>query len=139
MPEIIGRGEILTGRILNFLYPGCYILTQLPMEWLARKYAPHWLDEGMISEENLKRTLDMFVVSGEFNKNDIKMAVRVQDQKTHSGDHKGVIDRVQKEMLIDWGCTVCDIHERESKDLFANKLNYKSVMAVCRAIEEAEK
>ena len=134
MPEIIGRGERLAEKILNFMHPGCYVLTQVRMQYLMERYAPHYKD--FISEENLKRTIDLFVVSGEYNKDNIKMIVRIQDQRTHKGDLKGKIDAVQKKDLEDWGLTVVDIHERECKDLFQNKLSWRSTWEIVREIEK---
>jgi len=102
--EIIGRGEILAKRILDFMYPGCYVTGQVPMRYFLQKYAPQDID--FTSVENLKRTVDLSVESGEYNKDNIKMVVRIQDHRTHKGDLKGKIDRIQKKTLQDMGICV---------------------------------
>ena len=134
MPEIIGRGEKVAQRILDFMFPGCYVLPQLPMRYLRDKYCPDY--EIDISEENLKRTVDLFVVSGEFNKKDHKIVVRVQDSKTHNGTLKSKIDSVQRGMINDFGLACVDLLEIECKELFKNKLNHKSIYEVSRAIHD---
>ena len=132
--SFVGRGEKLTERILDWMYPGCYILTQVPVHYLKQRYCPEY--EIDLSEENLKRTVDLFLVSGEFNPDKIKIVFRIQDKKTHHGDLKSKIDTVQKNMLNDFGLDVVDLHEIECKDLFANKRNHRSIMSVCRDIDE---
>jgi len=98
------------------------------------KFAPQ--DVEVTSEENLKRTIDLYVMSGEYNKNNINMVVRIQDQRSHKGDLKGKIDRIQKEDLEGMGVMVVDIHERECKDLFQNKLSWRSTWEIVREIEK---
>ncbi len=137
MPEIIGRGEILAKRILDFIHPGCYVLTQIPMRYFMEKFAPQDID--YISEENLKRTVDLYVMSGEYNKQAINMVVRIQDQRSHKGDLKGKIDDIQKKTLQDMGVMVVDIHERECKDLFKNKLSWRSTWEIVREIEKVHR
>jgi len=134
MPEIIGRGEKLAERILDFMFPGCYVLTQTPVIYWIRKFGPHF--EEYTSEEHLKRTLDLVVISGEFNKDNIKMVVRIQDTKSHSGDLKSKIDSVQKGILEDIGFKVIDIHESEAKILFSNKRSWRSVWELSREINK---
>ena len=129
MVEIIGRGEKTAKKILQFIYPKCHVHIQVPIWHLQRTFCPDY--ELKLSEENRKRTLDLFVIG-----KDVKIVFRVQDQGTHSGDLKSKIDSVQKGHLEDFGLQVVDLLEQECKELFKDRLNPQSVYEIVRTIKD---
>jgi len=129
----IGRGERTAQKILEFVFPNCYVNTQVPMRHLQDMYDRNKLDS--LSDENLKRTIDLFVISKDDRKK-INMAVRIQDTTGHKGDISSNNDAVQRAYLETWGIKVIDLHERECKELFKNRLSWKSVLEVLREFKD---
>jgi len=129
----IGRGERTAQKILEFVFHSCYVDTQVPMSRLQGLYDPQRKDK--LSDENLKRTIDLFVVSHDRRKK-VNIAVRVQDTKGHKGDISGNNDSVQRAYLETWGIKVIDLHERECPNLFKERLDWKSVLEVLEAFKD---
>jgi len=106
---------------------------QVPMSRIQKIFDPNKLDN--LGEENLRRTLDLFVINLDPKKR-TAIAVRVQDTRSHKGDISSNNDAVQRAYLETWGIKVIDLHERECKELFKNRLSWKSVLEVLREFKD---
>ena len=135
MPELIGRGEVPAVIMLSsrlklpiqtrqsfFDQPGIY--TQIAIPKLLK---PDY--DFPISQEQKRSSIDILV----HTKNHKFVAVRIQNginQKNkirgHTGQHKELFDKAQKNILLDNGISVVDIPEYECKFLFKDKVSKKA-------------
>ncbi len=114
--EIIGRGEVTAIQIIRELMPTATVETQVPLHKLL---SPD-LREGL-SERQQKESIDIVVK----RKHEPILCVRIQDRH-HSNNGMGKIDKVQKNML-EWSHNkVVDVEERECPELFKEELTNKS-------------
>jgi hypothetical protein len=111
MTEIIGQGERILLKILQDLFYGEEILTQVPLKKLLTK--EYQEDMG---ERALKETLDLVVMKK------TPLVVRVQDDR-HKTKAFGIIDERQRTELEKSGCSVIDVFKYECPEIFKEK-NY---------------
>lgn len=134
--NLIGMGEDTAFDILKFIFNGKYIIDrQVKISTIFEIYSPKNYPKP--SKEHLRSSIDIMMTKNVLdrfeNKKFIrakKIAIRIQG-KGHTGEHKSKTDRVQKEMLEDWGFVVIDIHIRDAPNLFKERLNPDSVLELC--------
>ena len=124
--NFIGRGEKTTKKILEILFPNATIITQVP---ISKCVSPEIY--SLYDEVYKKATIDIVM---EY-KNKV-FAIRVQDAH-HTGGITSRKDAIQRKDMKDNNVTVVDIYERESRNLFLDKFNYKSVLQVILPLKNA--
>jgi hypothetical protein len=117
MVEIIGQGERASLKILKEKFGEFseYKTQMLLRDMVTREY------EDTFSQRQMKETIDI-VVYPLITK---PIAVRIQD-KHHSTQRMGVIDNIQKQMLLWNGYGVADIWYYECPELWKDNINIKS-------------
>lgn len=128
--NFIGEGEDATFQILSNMtglperqhdeFPKIGIYRQLPVSII-------YDEEQMrnLADFHKKSSIDIFIVrcEDEFMPKFCRLAVRVEGKK---GDLKMLRQGVQRWLLEKW-CQVVDVHKRECKELFKDRVNEKSI------------
>ena len=130
--SLIGEGEDATFNILKHLtnlkhrslkeFPMSGIYRQIPISWVVSKQ-----DFNVLSEAHQKGSIDLFIVF-----NQIRIAVRVQGDghgKGLKGLGKVKHDKVQ-ENLIKQYCQLVDIHKRECREVFKERVTNKAIQEI---------
>lgn len=138
--NLIGKGELATFHILKHLtklqarglkeYPKSGLYKQVPLRWLVNSN-----EFELLSEAHKKGSIDILIVL-----NQKQIAVRVQGPghgKGLKGLGKVKHDKVQYDLLKQ-NCEVVDIHQRECKELFKERINEKSEEEVINSFKTAK-
>ena len=132
---IIGRGEKATLEILQWMLPKYTYFTQASIRRLLDMRAPKVYYP--VAERYKKSSIDILLA---FDKNDNlrltkarMVAVQIQDNH-HTGEVTSKVDNVIRDILKDCKIDLIEVHERNCKELFKNRINPKSIWELCNEI-----
>ena len=135
----IGLGESATYHIIKHLtnlplrslkeFPKSGIYKQVPLEWIIHKH-----DYEMLSQAHKKGSIDIFIIL-----NQIQIAVRIQGSG-HGEGLKGMgkvkHDTVQANLIKKY-CSLVDVHKRECRELFKDRVTNAAEMELIESFKTA--
>jgi len=131
----IGRGERPALEILRWIFPTWVFFIQVSIRKLNNMLAPENYIE--LNHRHLNSSIDIMMVKGRNIKTGKKIAVRIQDDH-HTHEKMSKIDEVQKTILNDFKIQVVDVPEHSCRNLFKDRVNYKSVNELTNCLLESE-
>ena len=131
----IGRGERPALEILRWMFPTWAFFIQVSVRKLCNMLAPENYIE--LNHRHLNSSVDIMMVKGRNIKTCKKIAVRIQDNH-HTHEKMSKIDEVQKTILNDFKISVVDVPEHSCRNLFKDRVNYKSVNELTNCLMESE-
>lgn len=131
----IGIGEDSALIILKMIFKKSVFDTQVKLSKILawHKYTPEHF-----TQRNQKETIDIFMgrFYGKTGQKFKSHAIRIQDTH-HIGDCTATADRHQKDLLEQAGVIVVDLHQRDCRELFKERVNHKSIWEVCNGLISA--
>jgi len=131
----IGRAERPALEILRWMFPTWMFFTQVSIRQLCSRLAPENYIE--LNHRHLNSSVDIMMVKGRNIKTCKKIAIRIQDEH-HTHEKMSKIDEVQKTILNDFKIQVIDVPEHSCRNLFKDRVNYKSVNELTNCLLESE-
>ena len=131
----IGRGEQPALEILRWMFPTWVFFIQVSVRKLCNMLAPENYIE--LNHRHLNSSIDIMMVKGRNIKTGKKIAIRIQDAH-HTHEKMSKIDEVQREILNDFKIKVIDVPEHSCRNLFKDRINYKSVNELTNCLMESE-
>jgi len=131
----IGRGEQPALEILRWMFPTWVFFIQVSIRKLCDMLAPENYIE--LNHRHLNSSIDIMMVKGRNIKTCKKIAIRIQDDH-HTHEKMSQIDEVQKTILSDFNIQVVDVPEHSCRNLFKDRINYKSVNELTNCLIESE-
>jgi len=135
--NLIGRGEDSAIKILERIFPGVEIKSQVKLKKIVEELC---FPVPKLSERQEKESIDIYMTL--VNETKIRrFAIRVQNGinkkgkiRGHTGEGLARADSHQKDLLEDAGVIVVDLNEYECPELFKERVNSKSFWEVCNAL-----
>ena len=131
----IGRGERPALEILRWMFPTWAFFILVSVRKLSNMLAPENYIE--LNHRHLNSSVDIMMVKGRNIKTGKKIAVRIQDDH-HTHEKMSKIDEVQREILNDFKIQVVDVPEHSCRNLFKDRVDYKSVNELTNCLLESE-
>jgi len=135
MTDWIGRGERPALEILRWMFPTWVFFIQVSIRKLNNMLAPENYIE--LNHRHMNSSIDIMMVKGRNIKTGKKIAVRIQDDH-HTHEKMSKIDEVQKTILNDFKIQVVDVPEHSCRNLFKDRVDYKSVNELTNCLLESE-
>jgi len=117
------------------MFPTWVFFIQVSIRKLNNMLAPENYIE--LNHRHLNSSIDIMMVKGRNIKTGKKIAVRIQDDH-HTHEKMSKIDEVQKTILNDFKIQVVDVPEHSCRNLFKDRVNYKSVNELTNCLLESE-
>lgn len=132
----IGAGERAAFKIIKDIFnlgtmehedfPSAGIYKQIPLKFLLNRR-----QFSILRKDLQQGSIDILVITKDYQ----KIAIRVQGRKGNLKMHR---EGLQQSFLEAEGIKVIDLHKRECKELFKDRINEKSINEVKEAFKTAK-